>query len=426
MNLPVALVVEREFRRLCQKKDLWPGFEPLQIPAAIFDEAAGRTFLFRHPAPPAGFQPLPEEPQTQFFEGRWESVTANTSGPLGGVGCALMLLPKGSSGTPQRGATLVHEAFHSFQRERFPRWSANEADLFTYPFEDAASLALRVRETRALRRALGGSRRHVAETLALRHARYERLDAAFVAYERLTELNEGLAQYVEGRTGAGRKPALPEGDFPADAVRKRAYESGQALALVLDRLDPGWRMALAAGEALSLDELLALRLKQKNVPLPSLVADMGAERLAAALLERWKDEQKRVRNAFEAKDGWRVELICTAPLFPEGFDPLNVVRLGADVLHTRFLKLGDGTSTLETLDISALTTAAGEHPLFSGVQKVVVTGLSARPRVEAGERGLILLSAPGLSARLAGPEVQSAGAARTLKLTLPTPRPIPK
>jgi hypothetical protein len=422
MNAPAALAVEHQFQRLCRRKDLWPGFEPLRVPAAIFDEAAGRTFLFRHPAPPAGFQPLPDEPQTRVFEGRYESVTANTSMTLGGVGCAVMLLPKGSPATPARGAVLVHEAFHAFQRERYPSWSANEADLFTYPFEDPALLALRVRETRALRRALGGATRYVTEALALRRARYARLDAASIAYERLTELNEGLAQYVEGRTGAGRKPALPEGDFPANAVRRRAYESGQALALVLDRIDPVWQAALAGGEAPSLDELLALRLKQKNIPLPALAPDSGAERQARILLTRWTDEQKRVRAEFEYRDGWRVELTCAAPLFPQGFDPLNVVRLGADVLHTRFLKLGDAASMLETLDVFALTTAAGEHPLYSGVKKVVVAGLSARPKVEAGERGLILLTAPGLSARLAAPEVQSAGSARTLKLFLSAAR----
>lgn len=418
MSTPAAITVERHFRRLGQRKDLWPGFEPLRIPAAIYDEAAGQTFLFRHTSPPAEFRPVAGETQTLSAPGRYEGITANTNGSIGGTGTALMLLPKNTEGTPARSAVLVHEAFHVFQREKYPKWAANEADLFVYPFEDLAALALRIRETRALKHALKSSPIPAAEAMALRQARFARLALPFVAYERLTELNEGLAQYVEGRTGAGRQPRLPEDDFPANAIRQRAYETGQALGLVLDRLAPRWREALIAGEAGSLDELLVQALKRRNIPLPELKPDAGAERAAMELKSRWETEQRKARADFDARDGWRVEITCASPLFPQGFDPLNVLRLGKDVLHSRFVKLGNDKSTLETLNIPALTTAAGEHPLFSGVSKVVVAGLSERPRAEQGERGILVLTAPGLQARLASPEIKQAETARTLRLAL--------
>src|SRR5687768_10204511 len=35
---------------------LWPGFEPLRVPLAIFD--GERTYLFRHPSPPSGYAPV--------------------------------------------------------------------------------------------------------------------------------------------------------------------------------------------------------------------------------------------------------------------------------------------------------------------------------------------------------------------------------
>jgi len=108
MSTPAAITVERHFRRLGQRKDLWPGFEPLRIPAAIYDEAAGQTFLFRHPAPPGEFHPVSGETQTQVAPGRYEGVTANTNGSIGGAGTALLVLPKGADGTPARGAILVH------------------------------------------------------------------------------------------------------------------------------------------------------------------------------------------------------------------------------------------------------------------------------------------------------------------------------
>jgi hypothetical protein len=56
-----------------------------------------------------------------------------------------------------------------------------------------------------------------------------------------------LAQYVQFRS-IGKAPALTGEDFPADhaQVRQRAYASGQALALLLDRLDTSgtWKSQL--------------------------------------------------------------------------------------------------------------------------------------------------------------------------------------
>ncbi|HEX7051875.1 MAG TPA: hypothetical protein VF188_16835, partial [Longimicrobiales bacterium] len=85
-----ALAIAREVERVAADRTLWPGFDPLAIPLAIY--AGGRTYLFRHPSPPEGFTPLVgAEPEATVFEGRHPSVVGNTSAGIGGVMTATLL-----------------------------------------------------------------------------------------------------------------------------------------------------------------------------------------------------------------------------------------------------------------------------------------------------------------------------------------------
>src|SRR4051812_3034148 len=133
---------------------LWPGFAPLETPVAVFDGT--RTYLFRHPSPPAGYVAVSGRRDVVARDGRDSAVTANSSATLGGVPTATVMLG-GRSDPRELAALTVHELFHVFQRERHPSWQANEADLFTYPVEDSTALALRREETDALARAVGAT-----------------------------------------------------------------------------------------------------------------------------------------------------------------------------------------------------------------------------------------------------------------------------
>src|SRR5215217_5859325 len=68
------------------RASLWPGFSPLTTPVAIFDGT--RTYLFRHPSPPAGYVPVSGQSGVVARDGRDPAITANTSAPLGGVATA--------------------------------------------------------------------------------------------------------------------------------------------------------------------------------------------------------------------------------------------------------------------------------------------------------------------------------------------------
>ena len=403
---------------------LWPGFDPRKVPVAIFDGT--QTWLFHHPHPPDGFVPVAASPGAFVHAGRIPEIAANSSVSIGGVPTATVILATGTAQTPlQAAALVVHEAFHVFQRQHHPSWQANEADSFTYPVEDAGALSLRLLETTTLREALDAqsddaSAGWAAAALALRRARFGRIGADAASYERGSEMNEGLAEYLQRKVdGTPAAEALPAGDFPTEQVRARTYRTGRALALLLDRLHPVWQATLEGGDRRSLDELLADALARAGAE----PAEIGEDEREAAWLDALRDvarlgkarAQRRV--AFLAAPGWRV-LVESAgvPLQLEGFDPMNVERVGPlEVLHTRWLKLRNASGSIEVLGHAALTESAGTHPLLDGVHRITITGLAQAPEPSLAA-GAVGLTAAGVTLRFAGAHAVVSG--QTLTITL--------
>ncbi len=413
--------VEREVRRIAGSTALWPGFAPLAIPLAVYD--GERTLFFRHPSPPAGSVPVPGT-DAVALSSRHPAVTANSSAEIGGVVTATLLAdgPRAAGGATALAATALHEAFHVFQRRRHPSWIANEGDLFLYPVDDPVPLAERRLESAALARALGAGDGAVAacwarEALAHRAARFAAMDSAFARYDRASELNEGLAAWIQLRAEGRATVAIPAAELPAAAVRDRAYLVGPALAFLLARFEPAWRDSLEADDRRSLDGMLAEALARLSARRPcgfatSEVAEI--RRVADADARAVTDERGARRAAFDARPGPRlvVEAAQGRPLWPQGFDPLNVSRVEGGLLHTRFLALGNAAGTLRALDegsadVDALTEAAGAHPLFDGVRRVTVAGCG--PLAVGREGTAVTVRGAGCTLRFDGAEVTEEG-----------------
>lgn len=424
MTAADVYAVVDEVDRVAARHTLWPGFDPRRVPLAIFNGDA--TLLFRHPSPPPEFVSLSSRQGVWAFAGRHESVTANAPAKLGGVMTATaMLKPSARRDVRAQAALVIHEAFHVFQRERHPDWGANELELFVYPFEDADALRLRRLETLALARAetaraRGDAACWASAAMKLRAERYARIPSGSAAYERGTELNEGLASYVEAlAAGRARRALLPAGDFPAGEVRQRAYATGRALATLLDRFAPDWKQRLEAGDKRPLDVALGAALpapaarRCEPAPLQLRDASERARRDVAALVSK----REALRRDFLARPGWKLELTVEgSPLFPQGFDPLNVERVGArEVLHTRYLKLGGGAGFIEIINRHSLTEGAGEHPLFNGLRRLTVTGLASEPAV-AESGGKTTVTADNLKAEFTGAHVTRSGQTLFIRL----------
>ena len=336
-----------EFHRMAAT-DLWPGFAADSVPVAVYDGST--TWLIDHPAPPAGFKGVSGIPGAFEMPGRLGALTANTGAMIAGHATATVMADFGRGTPTSWAAVIAHEAFHVFQSTHLPRWVANEADLFTSPYANAAALAGRRLEFDALRRAVGAQSDSAAacwSSIALRERaeRFQLIGPSAATYERMTELHEGLAQYVQTRA-EGRKPIdlLPAAGFPPDAVRDRGYLSGLAMGVVLDRLEPGWRDALSkADSSATLDGTLAAAV---NADHAGGCGFTEGERSAAAVRAR-ADSAARDSLLADAEQralsrpGWTVRIEAgESPLQLSGFDPLNVSRLSASrVLHSRLLEL---------------------------------------------------------------------------------------
>ena len=412
---PTAIVAARD--RMAMRAP-WPGFDPRAYPLAIFDGT--RTVLVGHPAPPAPFVPVPGKLGYFVMPGRHPAVTANSSDTIAGVMTATVM-PFGPRATAAEIAGVtVHEAFHVYQRAKHPGWSANEADAFTYSNTDVPGLAARRREYALLRLALGTKGKgdatcHLAVALSERNQRFARMNAEHAAYERKSELNEGLAQYVQWRAmGVSDARAVPDSLPEPGAVRAHAYHVGPAWGRLLDRFAPHWRNTLGARDTLSLDALLLsavgwVETERPRCGLPPELRtriDADADHDVAQL----KGMLAREREEFDRVPGPRLEVVADrALLMPMGFDPLNVARVAAvTVLHKRYVQAGNRAGSIEVIGRQAMTEGAGAHPLFNGIKALTITGLDASFAVRAtGDTTVI--SAVGVNGRFVRARVERAG-----------------
>jgi hypothetical protein len=245
------------------------------------------------------------------------------------------------------------------------------------------------------------------------------MDSAFPRYERLTELNEGLAAYVQLRAGGESTVTIPSAEYPPAAIRLRAYTVGPAIALLLDRLRPGWQQSLEGKDDQSLDAMLDAAVNGAGV-FPSAPCAFTAVEVAtrkrearldvAGVVAGWGERQR----AFDARPGWRVVIQSAAgqPMWPQGFDPLNIERVEGGLVHTRFLRLGNDAGQMTAIDeagadIEARTEGVGPHPLFNGIAWVEIAGL-AKPTVERAS-GRLVIRAPGFTADFKDATAQESG-----------------
>jgi hypothetical protein len=366
------------------RNDLWPGFSPQSTPFVVYD--GQQTVLFHASPAVDGWH---AQGDTWRWPGRHPDVSANTAALLDGrlLAASLLLntLPELSS--RDLAALAVHEAFHVYQAGT-GTWEADELAVFTYPLTSTDVLVSRAMETEALIRALASEDWKDAAALALawRDVRIGLLAPEHAAYERGMERVEGLAHYVELKF-TGALPAFPEPDFPAQEIRQRAYSVGAAYALLLDRLGGDWKAEATQGAAL--DELLGARL---GVSVPVENPSPEVWQWAHDAANQVQTEREQARQAFDTQPVSRLILRSGTPLWPQGFDPLNVLLLEPGlVLHRRFLKFGNTSVQGEVLGGACLTISDGPDPLLSGFREVQLRGV-----------GEFQLTTQGLSAHGAG------------------------
>lgn len=418
---PAALAQLMEVVEAQAQLDLWPNYEPLQTPLALYDGAT--TYLLGHPDPPSEFEAVSSQDDVFAYTGRHPNVFANSTAMYNEVLTATVMLrkPIEEHDLTDLAALILHERFHAFQRLHHPTWQSNEAALFMYPFEDIDQLTERRKETEALIRAFSTDQRTcwTATAMHARQTRYAQLDSTFIAYERGADWNEGLATYVEWK--AAQKTTAPiTKAFAPEGIRWRAYDAGAAIGLLLDRYDSNWRETLSQDDSLPIDVLLtqALPTDARSACAFTSEEESAIRQQAQADIAALQATKTQKRMEFFAQDGWSilVEAQANAPLWGQGFDPLNVLKLNdREILHSRFFKAGNEHGTIEMVGMASLTVGAGAHPLFNGIAALHVTGLDDDPALQVQD-GTLSFSSDVLTLELKDVTISKEGKEYTLRL----------
>ena len=405
-----------EVRRL-ELQPLWPGFEPGAIPVALFD--GQNTYLFNFPNRPKGFLPVEGRDGVLFLRGQHPSVVGNRRIRISGIWVATSIPQTFSPVTKKRytpaemAAVIIHEKFHVFQVLRHPDWRPNDVALFDYPPDTEESLALRKMEIEAIRRAASAERDEDAagwarSTLNIRRQRLEGLPDRHAVYERELQRLEGLAEYIEYLAG-GR--AILDGPsisgLAPNAAREMGYLEGRWTANLLDRMDPGWKDRMEAGEFLYLEERLETVLRSGPNPKAFSSEELRSIRQdAAAALRNKEKEREELARDFYAKTGTCIEFIADEnPLHLEMFDPFTIEAIGArKMIHRQWLILKNENGVIEVFNKLCLT----EVNSRAQVIRLVIPGISKRKPLVQGT-GFVALTQDGITATFKNVRVSERG-----------------
>jgi len=422
-NILDPFEVIKEAERLSVKQ-LWPGYDPSAIPAALYD--GKKTYLFNHPQPPEGFHKLDQPENVWVYEGRYPVLVGHSMFDIEGALTAGVLLDLLQNSTlTEAAAVLLHEKFHVFQMTHHPNWMPNIVDQFTYPLQDIDQYTLVRLEVEALRRALRSKTKEeracwASTAVQLRELRFAELGDRFVAYERGNELLEGLAMNIEF-TAAGKNPvdSLPESGFGPEDLRLRTYYTGQMMAALLSQCFPGWENEIETEKFKYLDQLFKDKFGEaKDICGFSEKEKTSALEDAEAAVENLLKKRSEMKKDFLSQEGYVVVITSDkAPLQPAGFDPMNVISLSEkEILHHRFLRLKNSLGSVEVMGRKSLSEGCGEHPLFNGVCKLTVSGFSSKPSLSESE-GKVIIKSEGFSAEFKNAKTEITDKVMNLILT---------
>jgi hypothetical protein len=417
-------------------RQAWPGFALSDWPIAVFDGT--RTLLLRHPSPPPEFTVLPGRRGVLAAPGRYPAVAGNSTVDIAGVRTATVMA---TPGQPLESTLLayVEEVFHVFWLRRHANFRPNEMARYAYPVKDERHLGRLLGEDEALARAVdaggaGQTAAWAAGALQIRRERERLLTADDRAFETGLEMMEGTANYV-ARMTVGLKPeataARLRADRPTDQIRWRYYDSGTAICLLLDRLDPAWKARIDSEPEQTIARLLeaAVTRSGSRAAAFSETELAGFERRAAAAIADLSARQRRLREEVHARTGSRIMVEIAGgvePLRVTRFDPINLLVLDAgEVIHAHYITLSGADGTIEVTNPGyargsfagtvVLTAAAGRHPLADGIRTLTVLGVQGVPKVDRSD-GRLTVEAEGVRLTLSNTEVRTEG--ESLRISL--------
>ena len=418
-------------------RKVWPGFNPAEWPIALYDGT--QTYLLRHPSPPPEFVPMPGQPAVLVMPGRHPAVVGNSTRQIGGVRTATVIAKPGQS-IESAMLACVEEVFHVFWLDRHTSFRPNELARYAYPVKDVRNLRRLLAEGEALARALESpslsqAAGWVAAAFQIRGERSRLLSDDDRAFETGLEMMEGTANYV-ARVAAGEAAESTvtrlRTAWHPEQIRWRFYDTGAAICLLLDRLQPDWKASIERERERTTAELLEAAIARRHAQPTTFAAStwQRIEEFAASGIATLAARQREARQDLLGRSGPRivVEIAGEAePLRVARFDPINLLVLdGGEVVHPNYITFTSANGTIELTNPDfaqasfagtvALTRAAGRHPLGDGIRILTVVGVKSTPRVDRRD-GRLIVEADGVRISLENADARTEG--ETLCIRIP-------
>lgn len=414
-SMDINALLEQE--KLLSERIQWPGFDPSAIPAMIYLD--GNTYLVNHPVPPAEFKKNTEANNIYIYQGKHDLLKANTCIDVTGINTACIDADMKQMEAPAyAAAVLIHEKFHCYQKSQHPDWweGADELAVFMeYPVDNPKLLKLVFLEMEALQNAQSTQKaderyKWMKKAVDLRTAKYTLMPESCIKYERWMEIIEGTAAYVQGKasniTSSGEQS---ENILQADNIRMRTYYTGSLICNLLDKTDISWKEKIDPKKGVFLDKLL-----EKTIPdgvQPNSFDPIFESKIKPKAQKSVNDYLMRkleVMDGFLKKPGFKIVIDFGArPLWPAGFDPMNMEKISRiELLHKRWIKLAGDRAEVEILGIESMTEGKNNHPLYSGVKQIVIPGLKTKPEI-IQQGGKISIKTENITANIEQAEIET-------------------
>jgi hypothetical protein len=382
---------------------LWPGFNVSEIPVMVFDSI--NTWLFHSELAPDGFTEVKEHPGIYKFNGQHPIVWGNSVTRLGDKWIATSVFSSYARRTVEKynardlAGIIIHEQFHIFQRINHPRWQQNDGLLLLYPAETVEALFLRRVEKEAFKRAVlsnstGEISGWVKEALSYRDQRLNMINPVFGHYEKELQRTEGLSDYIE-KVARELDPLnasdITNGIAPA-GVRDMGYVEGRWIAMILDKINPGWKLTLEENDTLYLEDIL-----EKSINyLPGNTTRFSSDEINIIRVNadgdflKWQERKNQEIEQFNDLPGYRVEINASAnPLIIRIFEPLEIEILDdRSVYHRLIFSAGNEAGALRIMNQPCISWF--DNSLR--IEKLVLNGLKEPPAIIENENKLVIKS----------------------------------
>lgn len=381
--------------------ELWPGFRVDEIPVMVYDSV--NTYLFNCDKPAGDFVRSGQDPGVWLYKGQYPLVRGNSITRMEDEWVATGVLSSYSRRTGERydlkdmAGIIVHEQFHIFQRTHHPGWLQNDGLLLIYPKETVEALLLRRMEKEAFKRAV------VADTqeqitgwvkLGMKY-RTERLGMVayeFAHYENELQLSEGLSDYIEKRAREQHPLAamdITNGIAPA-GIRDLGYVEGRWMAMILDRLRPGWKLHLEENDSLYLEDILNDLLDESPAPMKEFetLETHRMRKLVEDDFNIWEAQKNTEIKEFMEMPGFSIELNSPdEPFVIRLFEPLEIEILDdGGVYHRLIFMAGNEQGNLRIRNHPCITWFNNAYQ----ITRLLINGLQNEPGIDQAAKKLVI------------------------------------